>query len=174
MVPRNPLRKRRVFLFFHNIRFIFSTLGNPRKMAWFLKNLPALTLMAHIKKSDIRGNFRGSQFENNKMKRYQASGSTGFTFYSPFPTCQCTHLCSFSLYHTSACGGAAPTWTSPSAPWLGISSFTFSHREALLASSLPPLRTSYISPLGVPSSQLTRVSSLYQLPPYSKVSRKKN
>lgn len=101
MVPRNPLRERRLCLFFHNIHFIFSTLGNPRNMAWFLKNLSALTLMAYIKKSDIRGNFRASQFENNTMKCYQASGSTGFTFYSPFPTHQCTHLCSFVLYHTS-------------------------------------------------------------------------
>lgn len=57
----------------------------------------------------------GNQFENNKqthknkMKHYQASPSTGFTFCSPFSTCQCRHLCSFSPPHTSVRGGTTPT-----------------------------------------------------------------
>lgn len=58
-----PLRKRTLKKEF---QFIFSTLGHPIKMAWSLKTVPAPTLIAHIKKSDIRGNLGYNQFQKTK------------------------------------------------------------------------------------------------------------
>lgn len=44
-------------------RFTFSDLGNSIKMLWFLRSLPTPTFIAHVKKSDIRGNFGCNQDE---------------------------------------------------------------------------------------------------------------
>lgn len=75
MFPTHPLRKRRAFLFFHSIQFILSTLGNPMKKAQFLKTLPTPTLIAHIKKSDIRGNLGAISLKKQKQKQDETLSS---------------------------------------------------------------------------------------------------
>lgn len=114
MFPTHPLRKRRAFLFFHSIQFILSTFGNPMKRAQFLKTLPTPTLIAHIKKSDIRGNLGAISL---KKKQKQDETLSSFRKYWFYILLSFSHLLVhipmlISLPHTSACGGTTPTWTS--------------------------------------------------------------
>lgn len=155
MIPTNLLRgkKKRASLLFYIIQFIFPAPGNSTQMTWFLKKWLTPTLIAHIKKSDIRGKKQQDKTLSSFGKHwfYISLCLPRLLMHTPLSLAFATH---FILQMNRPClNGPTP------ALWLGISSFTFSCHEALLVSSLPSLYTSYIFLPGVISSHLTYILS---------------
>lgn len=82
------------------------------KRAQFLKTLPTPTLIAHIKKNDIRGNLEAISLKKKKDETLSSFRKYWFYMFLSFSHLLVQIPVLVFAAHTSACGGTTPTWTS--------------------------------------------------------------
>ena len=168
MTPTNLLRKRRVFLFLFLTLFrLFSQpFESPTKIAWFFKNLPTPTLIAHVKNRWHQRKFGVPSDSLNKWHKTLASFRKHWFYISLFFSHLLIHTPKLIPFqHTSLCCWTTPTWMNPALPCgLAYPLLLFLIMRPSLFYSFCPVYLLHFSPWCFPQ-HISPTSSLGQNPP---------